>query len=132
MIGVLAMSLPGGVCFLWAGLGLEHHHHGSEVAPAAEICVHDHDHGCADHDHDPAAPEQPCDPDGLGVETLALVAVLKIDPAALPAQADFSPDWVTSPEDFLAGGNVTSERFVNQRVDAPPPPVAVRLCRFLI
>jgi hypothetical protein len=129
MIGVLLMSMPGGMCFFFLGIGVDHHHHAVEEA-ATETCFHDHGHACADHGHDPEVPQEPCDPAEDGADVLAFAALLKVDPAALPPVADFVPDWAVAPELLFEASVSKLDAFV--RIDAPPPPAAVRFCRFLI
>lgn len=128
MIGVLAMSMPGGACFLWAGLGVDHHHHQDvEQEAAVESCFHDHE--CSDHGE---LPEQPCDPDEES-SLVASLSVFKLDPHALPPVTDFSPDWVKAPDAALGGDFAMILRApVQARAGASQPAVAVRLCRFLI
>ena len=58
ILGILAMSMPGDTCFLWAGLGVDHHHHGSaEPVELDTPCFHEHD--CTQEDE---YPDQPCEP----------------------------------------------------------------------
>ena len=41
ILGILAISMPGDTCFLWAGLGVDHHHHGSaESVEQDTACFH--------------------------------------------------------------------------------------------
>jgi hypothetical protein len=56
--------------------------------------------------------------------------VLKIDPVAAPDENDFLPEWVATP--VLAEPTLALQFEALPRSNAPPPPVTVRLCRFLI
>ena len=137
MMGVLLMSMPGGACFFWSGIGVDHHHHGDHHEPdqPAPACFHDHG-DCADHDHehgpDPEIPERPCAPEAEGIEVLARVTGLKIDPVALPQVADFRPAWVLTPLGHGVSVRGLAPRSAVIGSEAPPPPAAVRYCRFLL
>jgi hypothetical protein len=128
MMGVLALSMPGGACFLWAGLGVEHHHHdAAEERAVADHCFHEHD--CGDHGEQPAEPCAPSEDPAL-VASFSAFKLLTQVPLAV---ADFSPDWVKAPEFSLSSG---ARHFAgvlfSKRPNAPPPPAESRLCRFLI
>ena len=131
IVGILVMSMPGGMCFVLMGAGVDHHHHKAQEV-VEETCFHEHDHGCAGHghDHDEDTPKEPCDPEGEGSDYLVQATILKIDPAALPLVADFQPEWITAPERSYESGY--GRAVASAPIDPPPPPVSVRLCRFLI
>lgn len=125
IVGVLLMSMPGGLCFVLMGIGVEHHHHEVEdFTGAGCVHVHSHDHDDHGHSHEHDVPEVPCDPCDDNADLLANAGVLKIDPAALPLIADFKPEWVLIPE------RLGTDRF--KAIDPSPPPVSVRFCCFLI
>ncbi len=128
LVGVLAMSMPGGACFLWAGLGIEHHHHGEpQPAAQAESCFHDH--GCGDQEE---APAEPCEP-GEGNSLVAYVGSPKQDVDTEVAVDDFVPAWVGAP---LAAKASDQERIgalpSSVRTLVLPPPSELRYCRFLL
>ena len=131
IVGILVMSMPGGMCFVLMGAGVEHHHHEFEDhAGTACIHVHAHDHEGAGHSHEDDVPEKPCDPAGDNADLLAQAGFLKVDPAEMPAVSDFKPEWVAAPAVCQVSCGANADAL--DAVDPSPPPLSVRLCRFLI
>lgn len=130
LLALAAYFLVGGgvgLCTVWGGLGIEHHHHAAADNPATHF--HSHATPCDSHGHDD---QQPCrdsaahDSDEFLAVTLdapAPIASPLIGDAPLPAP-DFSaapaPRSLTIPADLL--GSVRG---------SPPDPTAL-LCRLLV
>ena len=128
LLGMLTMSMPGDTCFLWAGLGIDHHHHGAADAMEEDsTCFHEHD--CTPHDKEP---EKPCE---NGDDTLLLAGAgnFKFHPQLFPAGTDVPPTWPKAPDSSMPAiiGSALN-RTLRGNFNALPPPVEVRLCRFLI
>jgi hypothetical protein len=128
ILGILAMSMPGDTCFLWACLGVDHHHHDSAESVEQDTpCFHEHD--CTKRDEEP---DKPC---GSGEDTVmqAGSGIFKLNSQLLPTGTDCSHDWTKTPE---ASTDCAISNFVSAilhgNLDALPPPAEIRLCRFLI
>ena len=128
VLGMLIMSLPGDTCFLWTGLGIDHHHHEeASLMKKDPTCFHDHD--CTPHDKEP---EKPCE---TSDDPLLMVGsgIFKLNTQLLPTGTDCPHAWTKTPEASTACviSNFVSA-ILHGNLDALPPPAEVRLCRFLI
>ena len=131
LVGILVMSMPGGMCFVLMGVGVEHHHHEHEgLGGEVRLHVHAHTHDCEGHSHEEDAPEKPCDPNDRSEGLMAQAGVLKIDPVALLQVSEFEPEWVGFPDFAYQPDDRLGDIF--SLIDPSPPPEPVRLCRFLI
>jgi hypothetical protein len=128
ILGILAMSMPGDTCFLWASLGVDHHHHDSAESVEQDTpCFHEHD--CTKRDEEP---DKPCE-SGEDTVMQAGSGIFKLNSQLLPTGTDCSHDWTKTPE---ASTDCAISNFVSAilhgNLDALPPPAEIRLCRFLI
>lgn len=128
ILGILAMSMPGDTCFLWAGLGVDHHHHGSaESVEQDTACFHEHD--CTKRDEQP---DLPCE-SGDDTVMQAGSGIFKLNAQLLPTGTDYPHAWAKTPEASPACGiNSSVSAILHGNLDALPPPTEARLCRFLI
>jgi hypothetical protein len=128
VLGMLTMSLPGDTCFLWTGLGIDHHHH-EEASLMKEDTTCFHDHDCTPHDKEP---EKPCE---TSDDPLLMVGsgTFKLHPQFPPTGTDVPPAWAKAPGasmPAIIGSSIN--RTLRGNFNALPPPVEISLCRFLI